>query len=156
MINIQRYKQFVNSKDFEYIYKIARHQLKNDKIKYLDSINENLKKCILDESILILYEHNIPIGFYIINIIKRNPVFSFSFIEQNKRGKGYSYELIKSAFEIFGKHYDKFVAYIHEKNLPSLKNLHKILLNEGYTYEKEKVTDKKGFNFYRFTIQGFE
>ena len=156
MITIQKFQQFKNSDDFKYIYKIAQNDLINNPIKYLESLNENLKKCILDESILILYENNIPIGFYIINIINRKPVFSFSFIEPDKRGNGYSYELVKTAFKIFGKQYNKFVALIYIKNLPSFNNLLKILHNEKYTYEKEEVTDKNGLKFHKFTIQGFK
>ena len=57
MITIQKFQQFKNSDDFKYIYKIAQNDLINNPIKYLESLNENLKKCILDESILILYEN---------------------------------------------------------------------------------------------------
>lgn len=156
MIKIEKYKLFVNSKDFEYLVKKAEIELAGSKIPYSECLKKYLKKCIINESILILYENDSPIGFYIIYINNKKVELSFTYIISKYRNKGYSHQLRIAAIEKFKDEYDKIETYILKNNIASLKGLEKLLEIYKPQYEKKQIIDQFGNQSYHFIIQGFK
>ena len=156
MIQVQPYKLFINSKDFETIYKVAKNEFSMSFIEYIKSIEKYLKICIQKESILLLYEKNIIIGFYIINIENRKVKLSFAYIHPQHRGKKYNHVLLDAAFTKYKSEYDIFTTLIHYKNIASLKSLYKIIEKFNLNYIKDEIIDEKGQKFHKFTLQGFK
>lgn len=155
MIHVEQYKLFHNSKDFEIIYKAARNEFLTSSIEYIKSIEKYLKNCIQKESILLLYDSNVVIGFYIIYVENRKVKLSFSFIHPKHRGNKYNLILLEAAFSKFKCEYDVFIAFIHYKNIPSLKSLYFCINKFKFNYFKDDIINEKGQKFYKFTIEGF-
>jgi hypothetical protein len=156
MIKIENYKIFVNSKDFEFLIKKSEIELCHSQLPYSQSLKKYFKKCINDESILILYENDLPIGFYIICINNRRVELSFTYIISKYRNKGYSHQLRIAGIERFKNKYDKIETYILKNNVASLKGLEKLLEIYKPQYEKKQIIDQFGNQLYHFIIQGFK
>jgi GNAT superfamily N-acetyltransferase len=156
MIKIENYKLFVNSKDFEKIYKIAKLEFVNSSIDYIKSIEKYLSICIEKQSILLLYSDQNIIGFYIINIVNKKVKLSFAYIDPKYRGKGYNHILLEAAINNFKSQIDSFTTFIHFKNIASLKSLYKLIDKFNLNYIKDELIDEKGQKFYKFTLQGFK
>jgi len=140
MITTERYKIFINSKDFEKILKLSIPEFnKSIPISYDCFYKTILKKCILDETIIILYKNNEPIGYFIINISNRKVFFSFSFIKIEERGNGYSHILRQNAIDIFKKSFDNLTVYCDPNNIASLKGLHFLLKKYNCNYKKSEI-----------------
>lgn len=155
MIKIETYKLFDNSKDFEKIFKIAKTEFQNSSIDYIKSVEKYLILCFEKQSILLLYKDNIVIGFYIIYVENRKVKLSFSYIHPKHRGNKYNFILLEAAFTKFRCEYDIFVAFIHHKNIPSLKSLYYCIDKFKFNYFKDEIINEKGQKFHQFTIQGF-
>ncbi len=155
MIKIEKYKLFVNPKDFEFLFKQAEYELRHSKVPYIDLIKKYLKICINNQSILILYENDKPVGFYIIHIINKKVDLSFTFIISKYRKKGYSHLLRVAGIEKYKNDYNLLEAYILKNNISSLKGLEKILELYKPNYEKKETIDPFGNESYYYIIRGF-
>lgn len=155
MITTQRYKTFVNSKDFEKILKLSISEFdKSIPISYDCFCKTILNKCIQDETIIIIYKHNEPVGYFIINISNRKVFFSFSFIKTEERGNGYSHILRENAFDIFKNMFDNLTVHCDPNNISSLKGLHFLLKKYKCKFKKSDII-LKNKKYEKYEIEKF-
>ena len=127
MIKVERYKLFVNSKDFEKIYNQSISEIVKYSGNSYDVFFREVVKVSLDKGFcFILFEDEEPIGYEIIKIKNKKVDGGFTFILPKHRGKKYSYLLRESMFNLIKDEVDEFSTYIHNSNISSIESAKKI------------------------------
>ena len=101
MIKVERYKLFVNSKDFEKIYNQSISEIiKQTYCTYESFFKEVVLTSLSKNHCFILFENDNPIGYEIVKIKNRKIEGGFTFILPEHRGKKYSFLLREKMFNL--------------------------------------------------------
>ena len=134
MIKVERYKLFVNSKDFEKIYNQSISEIVKYSGNSYDVFFREVVKVSLDKGFcFILFEDEEPIGYEIIKIKNKKVDGGFTFVLPKHRGKKYSYLLRENMFNLLKDEVDEFSTYIHNSNTNSIESAKKTAKKLLYT-----------------------
>ncbi len=161
MPSVQDYKLFVNSLDFEKIYKESLPSLQKNYSNIEEFYNKYTRLCINNKTIKLLYNESEIIGYILYSIKNRILRFHFYYISSNKKNRRYGRYFREEFYQQIKDKADKLETNIFKTNYAALNaarktakklNLHfstkeinsPLFICKQYSCEISKVTLHNG------------